>query len=204
MFTKSQVKFIIFIFAIIIFVPLFGFTFSRVTGFVTSFQQGADPASIFRGHTLIVPEPEQAVWLPFAEDEGNPPTLAQSEEIIAAYYDGWEAVSRSYFTRDTTDLLTYWGGAAYESVLADITNPAITSQRHIGHHLELGFFSIDDSVIGFTDKRFWLTREIGGIEIEVQATAEVIMTNDNGWWRIRSLTIFYHEENTADMPFKFG
>ena len=122
-----------FLASIIIAIPLIAVSLSLVAQFISYFQQGADPASIFRGHALVIPAPEEAEWLPFEVADKMRPSQAESEEIIAAYWLAWDALSRAYETGDKTDLLTYWAGAAYDHATAGIRETQKLTQIHSGH-----------------------------------------------------------------------
>lgn len=187
---KAWAKFVIFIGAMGILVPVALLAFSLLTQFIGAFQQGADPASIFHGHQLVVPKKEMAQWLPFT-DETELPTQAEQEEIIAAYIDAWNALGRAQQTGDLADLATYWAGSAYQQVTASIDPRRHLKQIHSGHRLALTFMSTDGSVVTFQDKDFTLTQTLGSSTMTLTASAEVVMTLDQGFWRIRSIRLTF-------------
>lgn len=186
--TKIRLKFYIFLGMVAVggFAAALGIML--LTQFVAAFQQGADPASIFHGNKLVVPEVEQAHW-DVDTFTTITPTAAQREEILAAYWNAWEALKRAHETGKPNDLATYWAGDAIQqsrqSVVADF------QLNHAGHQLSLTFFSDDGSVVAFQDRLFQL--EYIGTEstIKFQASATVVMTLDNGFWRIRLLRLNY-------------
>lgn len=189
---KSRAKLQIFIVGTILAIPLFVVGTQAAMNFLASFNQGADPASIFRGHELIVPESDNARWLSDRYVLEHTASFAEREEIIAAYYDGWLALSRSYETRDTANLATYWAGAALAQARQSVMDESTHAQRHTAHKLQLTYFSEDSSVVAFEDLHFELTQILdGSLEITVNTSASVVMTNDSGYWRIRSLTLRY-------------
>jgi hypothetical protein len=190
--SKSRVKFGFFIAGLVILVVVAAGSISLLASFVSYFQQGADPASIFRGHTLVVPEIAEARWLLVDETEGKAPSRAQQEELIAAYWLAWEALGRAHQTGDPSDLLTYWAGAAYDHALASIDPAGQQTYAHTGHRLTMHFFSEDGSVAAFQDDAFVITQQLGGEAVSLQASAQVVMTLDQGFWRIRQITLDYH------------
>lgn len=192
---KARVKFMIFLGALVIAVPGVVISVSLVAQFVAYFQQGADPASIFHGHALIIPEAESARWANISQMDGTAPSLPQQEEIISAYWLAWEALGRAQQTDDLSDLPTYWAGSAYTQVVAGMPAEAVQLQSHSGHTLHLSFFSADGSVAAFEDRNFSLVMSIHGISHSVDATASVVMTLDQGFWRIRQIEVRYQDPN---------
>jgi len=165
--------------------------FMLLSQFMAYFQQGADPASIFRGHSLYVPEEDQAIWQRISGAEGKTPSHPQTEEMIAAYWLAWEAIVSAHRTSDPADLLTYWAGSAYDQVLEGMALESHRITGHGEHHLRLTYFSVDGRVAGFEDTDFLLQQTINGTELELRVNATVVMTLDQGFWRIRLLTLSY-------------
>jgi len=184
---KSRLKFMLFVLGLVMAVPVGLAAVALLSQFVVSFNQGADPASIFRGHSLALPAADNAEWISVSDADGVNPSLSQQEEILSAYWLAWEAVGRAYQTGDTSDLATYWAGGAYEQVLAG-NNPSSTL-AHTGHDLHLTYFSSDRSVVSLRDEAFTITRTIDEHTVSMQASATVVMTLDQGFWRIRSMTV---------------
>lgn len=186
--TKTRTKIVIvLIFTPVLIVILLGMVYG-LSQFLSYFQQGANPASIFHGHELIIPEEDQVVWLSTAPITGVSPSRSQQEELISAYWEAWLAVSRAYETGLTDDLSTYWASP----ILETLSTSVIISQDYqtSNHQLSLLFFSDDRSVAQLQDN-FLLT--VNGIEVSAAAT--VTLTLDTGRWRIRLLTIKYVSDN---------
>ncbi len=184
---KAQLKFGVFVAAVIVAIPAAALAVALLTQFVAAFQQGANPASIFHGHTLHLPAAAEARWLSV---DGAALSPAEQEEILAAYWAAWEAFARAQTTGDTSDLLTYWAGPAYQQALAGMASPrAIT---HHGHHLRLTFLSDDGSVVAFDDAPFSLTEDSS---TALTASASVVMTLDQGFWRVRVMTLRYDHDD---------
>ena len=188
---KTRLKFMIFIVGIAGLIPVAAIGLSLISEFVVYFQQGADPASIFRGHTLTIPTSEQAQWVSYDVPGDNIPTQAERDEIIAAYWLAWQAIDRVHATGDTTDIPTYWAGTAYDQLLQSINPQQTRTQSHQSHNLEMTFFSDDGSVVAFEDHNFSILQTINTTSIDLQASASVIMTLDQGFWRVRSITLRY-------------
>jgi len=188
---KARVKFLLFLVGVAVF-ALFVLAALVLSGrFIAAFRQGADPASIFRGHSLIIPEVDEARWLAFDPSLDDLPKMAEQEEIIAAYWSAWEALGRAHLTGDISDLPTYWGGAAYSNALSSIDPDRDLTQTHSDHKLRLVFYSPDRSVIAFEDENFTITQATETTTLTLEATASVVMTNDQGVWRIRQMTLHY-------------
>jgi len=187
---KSQVKFAIFVAVSLMVIPITFIGVTLLTEFVTFFRIGADPASIFRGHTLTIPEPEEAQWLSFSPLLTSTPTRLESEEILSAYWLAWDSITRAQLTDDTSDIPTYFAGTAFDHIMASLESESFPLIDHHHHELQLGFFSIDKSVLSLQDNFTWET-EINDKPMQLQAQATVTMTLDNGFWRIRTLSIDY-------------
>lgn len=186
MLTRTRIKFLV---AISMTPVLVGIGLAMIYGlsqFMASFQQGADPASIFRGNVLLIPERTQAQWRSTAPPQGIAPSKAQQEELIAAYWEAWQALSRAYQTGLSKDLNTYWALPALERVQAAIDPENTLAHETSRHQLRLLFFSDDRSVAQVQDE-FILTQG----EIVLAGKANITLTLDNGRWRIRLIEVGY-------------
>jgi hypothetical protein len=188
---KPQLKFGLFIAGLLIAMLMSFVGFRLLTKFIQEFQQGADPASIFRGHTLVVPEPENVLWVTTSPEEGRLPSQAQLEEIISAYWLAWQSVGLASLTNDLQDLKTYWAGSAYTQVLSGIVPDVRTDYVTHNHKLNLVYFSDDGSVVEFRDESFFIRRTIEDNKLSLAASAQITMTLDQGFWRIRHITFHY-------------
>lgn len=173
--------------------------FSLLTRFVTAFNQGADPASIFRGNTLSIPATDEARWrtLTPMDETSAVPSAVEREQVLAAYWDAWNVLDRAHQTGDPSDVATRWAGGAHEQVLASMDPARPMTQAHGGHTLDLTYFSDDGSVIAFEDVSFVLTQTVriaatGEEQREkVCVSASVVMTADQGFWRVRTIRLRY-------------
>lgn len=189
---KARLKLMIFVGVTAAAIPLGVLVMIVLSQFVAYFQQGADPASIFRGHALIIPQPEEARWVIVDDAEGESLRRAEQEQILAAYWSAWAGLSRAHQTGDISDLPTYWAGAAYDQAIAGVLSDSTLRLAHGGHQLSLTFFSDDRSVVAFEDERFILDYHYEGYIISVQASASVVMTQDQGFWRVRQIAIRFN------------
>lgn len=191
MISISRVKFGIFISGLVVVIPMAALLLMLLSALVASFQQGADPASIFKGNTLLIPEREEAYWRITTAD-GRYLDQGEQEEILSAYWAAWEAFARAHETGLLEDLPTYWSGTAIQQVIdgVDPDRPLIIS--HKNHELVLTFFSDDGSVVAFHDENFTLQHNLNGQTLTFTATAHVVMTIDNGFWRIRLFELSYN------------
>ncbi|MEL6307643.1 MAG: hypothetical protein AAFV98_04505 [Chloroflexota bacterium] len=188
MITKTRTKIAI---AVIMMPILIGgalVALGALSEFLSRFQEGADPSSIFRGHELVIPAEDEAVWLTTAPLSGVSPSRAQQEELIAAYWLAWEALSRAHETGQTDDLSTYWASPVLETIREGITEGQHYITRE--HELSLLFFSDDRSVAQLED-----TFSVTINDIDMTAHATVTLTLDTGRWRIRFLDIEYMINN---------
>ncbi|QPC84959.1 hypothetical protein G4Y79_11490 [Phototrophicus methaneseepsis] len=193
---KTQVKFGIFVVGMAVTAVLVVVGISLLSRFIAAFQQGADPASIFRGHTLAIPEREEAYWRSTRTSAAIGtneilPKRSEYEEMISAYWLAWDALGRAHLTGDTSDMATYWAGAAYAQAMADISPEQSESLQTSGHVLRLTFFSEDGSVVAFEDEGFFITRVVHSSTFRLKTSASVVMTLDQGFWRIRQITLRY-------------
>lgn len=188
---KSRVKFILFLVGVGSsgVIALVGVLL--LSQFIAYFQEGADPASIFRGHALVLPVAEDARWGAPRHTGGAFPSIAEQEAILSAYWLAWEALARGYETKNIADFKTYWSGDAYMQAVAGVKLDYPQTLDHTSHTLHLEFFSDDGSVVAFEDENFTLIHEIKGNFITMQASASIVMTSDQGFWRIRTLLLKY-------------
>lgn len=185
--SKSRLKLLIFLGGAAVLLPTALIVFSLLSQFVTQFQRGAVPASIFHGHSLTIPSPDQAEWI---ADTANLnsflPSRSEREEIIGTYYDAWEALARACLTGDASALATYWAGGAIQQAKAAIAGCAKnTVLVHKWHQLQLQFFSDDGTVVSFNDDSFDYSVTVAGVTDDLRASALITMTLDTGVWRIR-------------------
>ncbi len=184
--SKNLVKFAIFSGGMLLLVPISLIGFTLMSSFIAAFNTGADPASIFRGHSLYAPDVEEAQWVSI-QAEGTAPTQVELEELISAYWLAWEALSQAHATGDLSDLPTYWAGEALDT--ARTAAESGVTVAHSGHRLRLVFFSDDSSVAIVRDLGFAYTVTDASGAYVLSANAEIVLTLDNGFWRIRQYTV---------------
>lgn len=139
---------------------------------------------------MIIPKPEQVQWQSVDAVTGKMPTTAQQEELLVAVWDIWEMVNRAYQTGDISDLPTRWAGDAIEFLRQGIYQNQLMTWLHDGHRLTLTFFSEDGSVAHVHDD-FTLTQIRNHQSVVVTVHATMILTLDNGFWRVRLITLQY-------------
>lgn len=186
----SRVKFGVFLGGLAVAIPLTGLSLMLLMQSVASFRQGADPASIFKGNKLIVPSEDQAQWIDTTAN-GYQLTQGEQEELLAAYWDAWQAFNRAQSTGNTDDLATYWAGTAIGQIEQSIDPNRSLKQTDAGHQLSLQFLSDDRSVVLLQDNSFMLQHFLNGKTLTFTVSATVLMTIDNGFWRIRLLELHY-------------
>jgi len=188
---KPLVKFGIFVIGVFLLIPL-GLLFLGIfSETIASFQQGADPASIFNGNELVLPEMDQARWIADVGDVGRNPSISQREEMISAYWLAWEALMRSYQTGLTSNLVTYWAGSAYENALKSVEDNPKRRLETNNHQLSLEFFSDDGTIALFTAYNLEWIQTLSNTTYNLSANASIMMTLDNGYWRIRTIVIHF-------------
>lgn len=183
---KDKVKFWIFAFGIAGLIPVGLIGFALMSSFIAAFNTGADPASIFRGHSLYAPSVDEAQWVS-VEAEGTAATDVELEELISAYWLAWEALEQAHVTGDLNDLPTYWAGDALDAARRSAESGITVT--HSGHRLRLVFFSDDSSVAVVRDLGFSYTVTDASGVYALTATAEIVLTLDNGFWRIRQYKV---------------
>jgi hypothetical protein len=182
--TKTRIKLVIALALSPLFL-LLALIFVRGLGqFLAYFHEGADPASIFRGNALIIPSEEEARWLSTAPQQGIAPSKAQQDELIAAYWGAWQALSRAYETGLAEDLSSYWALPILEELESIIPESSPLFYQTERHQLEISYFSDDRSIASLFDS-FILQKD----DIHLAASAETTLSLDNGRWRIRLLRI---------------
>jgi hypothetical protein len=184
---KTRLKQGIALGGVLVGVPLLLLAFLGLSNFIASFNQGADPASIFRGHALVIPAPDQARYVPNADFRGRTPTQAQREELLSAYWRGWEALARAGQTGDPADLPTYWAGSALAFAREAVTDGSLVVVASRGHQVRLTYLSGDGSLATLVDDGFTLETPVGPRTVTATAT----LTLDNGFWRVRQLRLDY-------------
>lgn len=184
---KRRLKLAIAILGVLAGVPLGLLAFLALSNFIASFNQGADPAAIFRGHALLIPEAAQARYVPSENFQGHTPTQAQREELLSAYWRGWGALARAGETGDPADLPTYWAGTALAFAQEAVATGTLAVLGTSGHQVRLTYLSGDGSVATLVDEAFTVQTLLG----PQTATATVTMTLDNGFWRVRQVRLDY-------------
>lgn len=182
--SKARIKLVIFFAAIPPALLILFVGFRALSGVIALFNSGANPASIFHGAELKLPDADQARWLPDAGSTGETPSDAQREAILAAYWGAWEALVRASVTGSGADLPTYWAGGAY--ALLDPTTRGVGISAD--HKIRLRYLSDDGTIAALDDFNFVLDTDLG-----IRASASSVMTLDNGYWRIRYITINLNE-----------
>ena len=188
---KARIKFGIFLVGLAMMLVAGAVGFVSLSSFIAYFQQGADPASIFRGHSLIIPQTDQARWLPSRELDGIEPKQSEREAIITAYWQAWLSLERAYLTGNIDDLKTYWAGSAYDFAVSSVSLDTLKDFATMDHKLELTFYSDDGSVIALQDSLFSITQTIHQTDITARVSATVVMTLVQGFWRLRQITMSF-------------
>ena len=186
--SKNRLKQLIALGGVVVGIPILLLLFLAMSNFIASFNQGADPASIFRGHALVIPDPDDARYVPNEDFTGRVPTQAQREELLSAYWRGWEALARANVTGDLADLPTYWAGSALTFARDALASDSLVVEDTSGHKLRLTYLSGDGSLATLVDEAFTMQTPLGVLT----ATATITLTLDNGFWRIRQLRLDYH------------
>lgn len=185
---KNQAKLVLFLLVALVSLPIAWFGLRAFASFITYFNQGADPASIFRGNVLRLPQNQQARWLDFHIIQGELPTSAQREELLAAYWGAWQAYERAIQTDNASDLATYWASAAYERTLVALGAGArqLSTDQH---HLRLRFFSRDGSVAQIESLFRLRYTDDQRVQHTLRLNAILTLSLDKGFWRIHQLSL---------------
>lgn len=188
---KTRLKFFLFIMVVPIALLMSLAVLLRFSNIISFFQAGADPASIFRGHELIVPAVDEAVLLVSNLNRGGKyPTRSQRDELITSYWLAWEAVARAYETGLTADLATSWGLPALEILKQSISDGGFRTEQH---QVRLIYFSEDGTFASVEDKFVVYTDHY-----MLNVKGDAILTLDDGRWRVRYLELHYNDLVTMD------
>jgi hypothetical protein len=150
-----------------------------VAAFLASFQQGADPASVYNA-------------IPTGEERDVPVTWAMGWEIEQAERDQLEAVYLAVWYRwnvanqtgSPADLASAFTGPALAFAQEGIAAGVPIEQRDLAHHLTLTFYSADKSIATFTDV-VQIERMLPSTVTRTEERYEVLLTLEDGLWRVR-------------------
>ena len=165
---------------------------SRLLAFTN---QGAD-----RGTLLHVPLPEHTV-MPDIElvkdgNEGSVVTSYVMDQVIIDYINARDAQARARVTNNTTylqdhftdEMVTKWIPHFSENAEKGINEQSST----LAHNIDITFFSLDESVIGFTDRgvveyhRLYQDETLISSWIDT-SDYQVICVLEDARWRIRQI-----------------
>ncbi len=188
---KTRLKFLLFIGILPLAIIVSLLLLLRFSNIISSFQAGADPAAIFRGHQLILPAVEDAVLLVSDLKRGGKyPTRSQRDELIASYWLAWEAIDRAYQTGLTQDLATSWALPALDIVIQSLAEGGFRTEQH---QVRLIYFSADGTFASVEDKFIVYTDHY-----RLNVKGDAMLTLDDGRWRVRYLELHYNDLVTID------
>lgn len=165
---------------------------SRLLAFTN---QGAD-----RGTLLHVPLPEHSVMpdIQLIKDgnEGSELTLYVMEQIKTDYINARDALARARATTNTTYLQDHFTDemvAKWEPhFLENAKNQIYEQSSTLSHNIDVTFFSLDESVVGFTDREVIEYHRLYQDEILISSWVDssdyqVICVLEDSRWRIRQI-----------------
>ena len=136
-------------------------------------------------------------WLGKSQHVGNDLDTANQLAIQAAYLRAWRNRNLSVSSRDSLILEKSYGDTLQQRMFRLIgmqRKQEVFQQVDLTHTLDLQLFSEDRQIIAFTDrgvrmkKMIWKEKSHELLYAAMQeADFEVLMTLDDGWWRIRHM-----------------
>lgn len=154
--------------------------------------QGADPASAFNEPLTPAQSIVKVVsWLADPPRDGRPMEPATRSDITDAYAAAWAALDRAGGGDPKAPLDTYLAGAALtqgRNVLAGNTR---TKSTHLGHRLQLSFYSDDGAIVAIDIVQLDVVRVIGvdepAVEVQSAEAMRAVMVLEDGNWRLHLL-----------------
>ena len=174
-----------------------------ITGLISYFQQGADVSSAL--HNIPALPSDLTVrwqWLPDDPDTGRQMEPFTRVQIESSYLRAWLQWNLSYTQRKPYGLTTYFSGPALADLDESIKQSAANNIYPAGwkvtqvdnaHNLQLHFYSADGSIVSLTDQNALVMETIQDSKNaliysgENQASYDVVMFLEDGYWRIRHL-----------------
>jgi len=161
------------------------------------FRTGAEwgPPADYNFNTLTQHAPE-AQWVKFIPDQGLTLDTFLRKELAQSYLTAWQALNYGYRTKNTTIIKDHYAETqwAYLQGLIQQQSDYQVEQADLSHNLYLHTFSLDKQLAAFSDRGVRIKKKISRVEplktiySDIQeADFDVVMTLDDGNWRIRHL-----------------
>lgn len=173
------------------------------------FKTGADSDRVYLINTSILADHNpKVIWQPDEIVDGRVINKYMREELQKAYTQAWHVVNLSMTNKNGDHLEDYFADQALEWIKQEVegTDGYTLHQIDLNHNLQLHHFALDNQIAAFSDKQVKVIRkvedELGVVIFEEQQLFDydVIMTLDDGRWRIRhlvkKLSVMTEEQDT--------
>ena len=160
------------------------------------FKTGADNVEIHVINTNILKDHHPKVsWQDDEIVDGRIVNDYMRSDIEKAYVEAWYVANMSLANKDDSHLKDYFADKALEWIQDEVNDSSAFTlhQTELNHNLQLNHFALDNQLAAFSDMGVKVLRKILGAEGEIIYEEEkvfdykVVMTLDDGRWRIRHL-----------------
>lgn len=157
----------------------------------TTAASGAPAEEANRKDPEITPDADKlTTWMPDQWKGTRSPDVGNRRAIEATYVRAWTAIGRYAMSGNRDPVNAWFTGPAKAAVLA-VPHSETSPVWSLGHRLELRFFSNDGSIAGLRDHRSRFVRLVdspnGAMVMETEEQFDVVVTLENGYWRVRHL-----------------
>ena len=144
------------------------------------------------------------LWRPDATTSARRMEAFTREAITSDYLLGFEELTYSLFTGDAAGLRSYFQEGALTDAQLAASSPLRSKFVDWDHQLELHFYAPDGATVAFTDTyRYAQGALVGGDLGDVriaQRRADVVMTLDDGTWRVHHWRVVRDEPASYTPP----
>ncbi len=177
-------------------VGLIAIVFAGLGKTIAYFKTGADNGEVYVINTNILKDHHPAVtWQEDQIVDGRIVNDYMRGDLEKAYIEAWYVVNMSFANKDASHLEDYFAGKALEWIREEVTDSSAFTlrQTELNHNLQLNHFTLDNQLAAFSDQGVKVVKKIlddqGELIYEEENTFdyEVVMTLDDGRWRIRHL-----------------
>jgi len=168
------------------------------------FKIGADNGEIYVINTNILKDHHpKVIWQADQIVDGRIVNDYMRSELEKAYKEAWYVANMSIANKDDGHLEDYFAGKALVWIKAEVNDSSeyTVHQTELNHDLQLNHFTLDNQLAAFSDNGVKVVRKVLDSDREIiyeeESTFdyEVVMTLDDGRWRIRHLVKKIKQEN---------
>ena len=180
----------------VIVVVVIAMVFAGLAKTFAYFKTGADNGEIYVINTNILKDHHPKImWQQDQIVDGRIVNDYMRSELEKAYIEAWYVANMSFANKDDGHLEDYFAGKALEWIKAEVNDSSeyTVHQTELNHNLQLNHFTLDNQLAAFSDQGVRVVRRVMGdsgeliYEEENTFDYQVVMTLDDGRWRIRHL-----------------